>query len=75
LGVKEKLQSELDRYSKFKTLIEGESKTPDENKINFDTKNYVKYLLQSGTIYEKREMLSCMKSKLVLVKKELELEK
>ena len=39
-----------------------------------DTKNYVKYLLAEGTIYEKRELLSLLKSKLTLKDKKISLE-
>jgi len=31
-----------------------------------DIKNYTKYLLEEGTIVGKREMLECLKSKLIL---------
>ena len=38
-------------------------------------RKYAKYILKEGNIYEKRELLSCLKSKLVLKNKKLELEK
>lgn len=39
-----------------------------------DIKNYAKYLLREGTITEKRELLSCLKSKLILKDRKIELE-
>lgn len=40
-----------------------------------DIRNYAKYILKEGTVYEKRELLSCLKTKLILNNKELRLEK
>ena len=45
-----------------------------ENDLEVDMKNYAKYLLEEGTIDEKREMLSCLKSRIVLKENELLLE-
>jgi len=39
-----------------------------------DIRNYAKYILKEGNIYEKRELLECLKSKLVLKDKVLRLE-
>ena len=36
--------------------------------------NYAKYLLKEGSVIEKRELLSCMKSKLVIKEKQIALE-
>ena len=45
-----------------------------ESDLEVDMKNYAKYLLEEGTIDEKREMLSCLKSRIVLKENELLLE-
>ena len=37
-----------------------------KKKKDVDAKNYAKYLLEEGTIVEKRELLADLKSKLVL---------
>ena len=73
LGIKEKMKSEIERYSQFQQVLGTASKQKDGIKI--DPKNYLKYLLKAGTTFEKREILSCLKSKLVLTNKELRLEK
>lgn len=43
----------------------------DEKSKEVSIKQYAKYILKSGSIYEKRELLSCLKSKLVLKNKQL----
>ena len=42
-------------------------------KVNI--KNYMKYILHEGAIYKKRELLSSLKSKLILKDKKIYLEK
>jgi len=39
-----------------------------------DIRNYAKYILKEGNVYEKRELLECLKSKLILKDKALRLE-
>lgn len=34
-----------------------------------DIRNYAKYLLTEGTIFEKRDLLGCLKSKIILENK------
>lgn len=38
-----------------------------------DIRNYAKYLLTEGSIFEKRDLLSCLKSKVVLIKKAVQI--
>ena len=75
LGIKEKLRAEIERHNRFQSLLGSGGYQINQEKIDLDIKNYVKYLLKEGTVFEKREMLSCLKSKLVLVNKELKLAK
>jgi len=73
LGIKQKFQEEVKRYNVFNSRvlkIEGKQ----ENK-EIDVKSYVKYLLREGSMSEKREILSCIKSKIVIRKKILFIEK
>jgi hypothetical protein len=44
------------------------------SKKEIDIKNYAKYLLREGTIVEKRDLLECLKSKLILLDKKINLE-
>ena len=73
LGIKNKFQDEVKRYNVFQSRvlkIEGKQ----ENK-NIDVKSYIKYLLREGSMSEKREILSCIKSKIVIRKSILSIEK
>lgn len=64
IGVKEKIKSEVGRFKSFQQSILG-----IKTKIlvaDVDIRNYAKYLLREGANIEKRELLSCLKSKLIL---------
>ncbi len=75
IGMKEIIEKEVERYYKFRYAVLGISKGERENQKEIDMKNYTKYVLQEGSIFEKRELLSCLKSKLVLKNKKVYLEK
>jgi len=64
IGIKEKMRSELERFKKFQYSILGKKERAKTSTI--DIRNYAKYLLREGTVIEKRELLSCLKSKIGL---------
>ena len=73
IGIKEKIKNELARFKKFQQVVLG-----IKEKIvikDIDIRNYARYILRHGTITEKRELLSCLKSKLILKNKQIYLEK
>jgi len=73
LGMKEKIKKEVERYKKFRHGVLGiEDKEKPQNKIS--PKDYAKYLLKEGSIIEKRELLSNLKSRLILRNKKVYLE-
>jgi DNA invertase Pin-like site-specific DNA recombinase len=72
LGVKEKIEQEIARFNKFRIGVLGHKKESRNSEV--DIKNYAKYLLAEGTIYEKRELLSYLKSQLTLKDKKIILE-
>lgn len=72
LGIKSKIELEIARFNKFKTGVLGHRKESRNSEV--DIKNYAKYLLAEGTIYEKRELLSFLKSRLTLKDKKIILE-
>jgi DNA invertase Pin-like site-specific DNA recombinase len=74
LGIKEKIENEIDRYYKFKTSVLGESDTKKNKRKDLDIKNYAKYILREGSVYEKRDLLANLRSKLVLKDKKLGIE-
>jgi hypothetical protein len=53
------------RYNKFRTGVLGIS---NQVKLNTEvnTRNYAKYILKEGALIEKRELLTCLQSRLVL---------
>lgn len=69
IGVKEKIKSEVERFKKFQQALLGKKEKIEVKEI--DIRNYSKYLLREGTDVEKRELLSCLKSKILLNQKEL----
>ncbi|HXF44037.1 MAG TPA: recombinase family protein [Candidatus Paceibacterota bacterium] len=74
LGMRHKLEEEVKRYHRFQKSVLG----IQEEKLNLrdvDIRTYAKYLLRDGSIVEKRELLSCIKSKLTIKNKVVSLEK
>jgi DNA invertase Pin-like site-specific DNA recombinase len=69
LGVKTKLEQEISRFNKFRIGVLGHKNKLHATEI--DVRNYAKYLLKEGTITEKRELLSFLKSKLLLKDKKI----
>jgi DNA invertase Pin-like site-specific DNA recombinase len=72
IGMKEKIEEELTRYNRFRMGVLGVKNK--ERATDIDIRNYAKYLLQDGAPSEKRELLSCLKSVLILKDKKISLE-
>jgi DNA invertase Pin-like site-specific DNA recombinase len=69
IGMRSKIDEEVARYNKFRTSVIGAVKKDRVPAI--DARTYAKYLLREGTISEKREMLECLKSRLILTDREV----
>ncbi len=65
LGAKKQLQDEIARYERFTHGVLGKEVSQTE-KTKVEIKDYAKYVLKNGTREEKRELLSCLKTKLHL---------
>lgn len=64
IGMKEHIKTEVERYKKFQAGVLG---VKEKIKVaDIDIRNYAKYILRDGTNFEKRELLSCLKSKITL---------
>ena len=63
-AVKRKIDDEFERFSKFATDVLGITDKKKAQKIN--QRKYVEYLLKNGTATDKRELLECLKNKIVL---------
>ncbi len=66
-GIKKKLEAEIERHKKFHSGIMGKA---DENYSvkDADIRNYAKYLLTEGSIFEKRDLMDCLRTKLKITK-------
>ena len=70
IGMKHKIKGEIERHKRFNVGILGLKET--KIKVNdVDIRNYAKHVLRGGTILEKRELLSCLKSKILLNNKQV----
>jgi len=69
MGIKQKFKDEIVRYNKFRKIALGKSREQDPEPEMFDAKSYAVYILTEGTITEKRELLSNLKSRLMLKNK------
>jgi len=67
------LKNDLERYKKFSSTLLGSKIQPIIKNIN--TEEYVKFLLNEGTIEEKREILSSFNSQIELKSKEILIKK
>lgn len=75
IGMRYKFEEEVARYKKFQRGVLGLNKEAAAVKQpEIDIKTYAKYLLREGSVIEKRELLSCMKSKFIIAKKSVALQ-
>ena len=75
IGMKHKFEEELERMNKFQKMFTDSNPTKKIKSMKMDFKDYAKYLLKEGSTIEKRELLSCLKSKLVMREKIITLQK
>jgi len=72
ISMKEQIKTEIERHKKFQSGILGEKQ--QKVKVgDIDMRNYAKYILRDGTILEKRKLLGCLKSKLTMNDKSLQI--
>ena len=72
IRMKEQIKTEIERHKKFQSGILGIKETKVEV-ADVDIRNYAKYILRDGQTHEKRELLLCMRSKLTMANKKLNL--
>ncbi len=70
IGMKERIKTEIERHKRFQSGLLG-IKEKAVKIGDIDMRNYAKYILRDGTIPEKRELLSCLRSKITMAKKEI----
>ncbi len=72
IGIKEKIKIEVERVKKFQRIIIRSKEKIEVNDI--DIRNYAKYVLQEASGLEKRELLGCLNSKILLNNKKITLD-
>lgn len=71
MEIKEKIKLDIEKFMKLQKFMLG-----TKEKISIDTidiRGYAKYVLREGTDLEKRELLGCLKSKISLREKKINL--
>ncbi len=69
IGMKEKIKYEVERIKRFNQSVLN---TKQQIQIkDVDIRDYAKFILKEGLIEEKRELLTCFKSKILLKNKEI----
>ena len=71
IEVKEKIKADVEKFSKLQKFLLGTQEKIDIPSI--DVRGYAKYVLKEGSDIEKRELLSCLKSKICLANKKITL--
>jgi len=71
IGMREKIKCEVERIKKFQQSILGIKQQIQIKDV--DIRDYAKFILREGSIEEKRELLTCFKSKILLKNKTISL--
>lgn len=72
--LKKKLEEEVARYALFQTGVLGVDLNQSKKHKDISIKTFAKHMLRHGTMLQKREVLSCIKSRILLKDKRLTLE-
>jgi len=73
IGMKEKIKSEIERHKRFNVGVLG-LKQEAVKVTDVDVRNYAKHVLRYGTMLEKRELLLCLRSKILMANKKVTIE-
>jgi DNA invertase Pin-like site-specific DNA recombinase len=73
LSIKKQIEAEVLRYKKFQRSLLG--KATDIQVSYIDVKNYVKFILKDGALDERRQIMDCFKTSILLREKQIFLEK
>jgi hypothetical protein len=70
-----KLEDEIKRLRFLQSSVLGTKPDISQDLTQVDVKAYAKHIIKHGTIIDKRELLGCLKSKLLLNNKLLSLQR
>jgi hypothetical protein len=65
IGMKDKIKAEIESHNEFQESVLGQKSTKIKVR-EIDIRNYAKHILRKRPIYEKRELLCHLRSKLIL---------
>lgn len=71
-GIIKQYKEEVKRYNAFQSRVQKIDEQQEQKDIN--VRNYIKYLLKEGTMQERREILSCIKNRIIIKNKILSIE-
>lgn len=74
VGMKSKLEKEIERYSDFRSKVLGMTEAEKIKQTKLDLRGYMKHILEKGALDEKRELMQSFTSKLILINKRVVLE-
>ena len=69
IEIKQQIKADVDKFMKLKKFLLGTKEKVDINTI--DIRGYAKYVLQEGEDVQKRELLGCLKTKILLANKKI----
>lgn len=73
IGMKDRIRSEIESHNEFQESVLGKEVKEKVKIREVDIRNYAKHILRKRPIYEKRELLCNLKSKLILKDKKISL--
>lgn len=73
IGMKDKIKAEIESHNEFQESVLGKVVKEKIKIKEIDIRNYAKHILRKRPIYEKREVLKNLRSKLILKEKQLTL--
>lgn len=73
IGIKEKIKSEIERFKKFQRVVLESKESIEIGEV--DMRNYARFILREGTDLEKRELLGCLNSRILLKEKKISITK
>jgi DNA invertase Pin-like site-specific DNA recombinase len=75
IGIRHKFEQEIERFKKFQRSILGINNNEKISVKEIDIREYAKYILREGNTIEKRELLGCMRSQLIIKDKVVSIKK
>lgn len=74
VGMRGKLEKEIERYNDFRNSVLGMTEAEKIKQSKVDLRNYMKHILEKGSLTEKRELMQSFTSRLVMISKRVVLE-